>query len=86
MQNFEIQLCDTVDSILLLLGHQPSLPTNASRLSGKAPPLPSNAPSLPSNISTDLIDLHRADTHVHQRKGPRLVKSPHDLAKLLEKM
>jgi len=75
MHNFETKLCDTVDNILLLLGYQPSLPRNA--------PL-------------DLIDLHRpeahithphrSDAHSNHRKGPRLVKSPNDLAKLLEKM
>lgn len=65
MHNFEVQLCDTVDKILLLLGYQPSMPRNAP---------------------ADLIDLHRPDAHSNQRKGPRLVKSPTDLARLLEKM
>ncbi|XP_060563287.1 potassium voltage-gated channel subfamily H member 7-like [Ruditapes philippinarum] len=62
MQNFENQLCDTVDNILLLLGHKPSMPRE------KAP------------------DQVRQPVVQSTRRGPRLVKSPNDLAKLLEKM
>ncbi|XP_053399845.1 uncharacterized protein LOC128557118 [Mercenaria mercenaria] len=62
MQNFENQLCDTVDKILLLLGQKPTMPRE------KVP------------------ELVRPPTTHSIRRGPRLVKSPNDLARLLDKM
>ncbi|KAL4218255.1 Potassium voltage-gated channel subfamily H member 7 [Mactra antiquata] len=63
MHNFETQLCDTVDNILLLLGHRPSVP----RYYYTEPE-------------------HPPEVMMQSKRGPRLVKSPHDLARLLEKM
>ena len=62
MQNFENQLCDTVDNILLLLGHKPSM------------------------TREKITEPVRVPTTQTTRRGPRLVKSPTDLAKLLEQM
>lgn len=62
MQNFENQLCDTVDNILLLLGQKPSMPREKTT-----------------------EPIRQASSHA-QRRGPRLVKSPNDLARLLENM
>ena len=70
MHNFENDLNTTVDSILLLLGHKPSVTVT------KHIPEPSH-----------VVDVHPVPSQIPPvRKGPRLVKSPSDLARLLEKM
>lgn len=68
MHNFENDLNTTVDNILLLLGHKPSMTKHI--------PDPSQ-----------VLDVHPVTSQLPPvRKGPRLVKSPSDLARLLEKM
>ena len=75
MNKFEADLFTTVDSILHLLGHSPSVKRN------------------PKAEVCDTVTINRSEipnSHVKSvsvsRKGARLVKSPSDLAKLLDKM
>lgn len=78
MEKFENELFHTVDSILLLLGHKPSVRHKFDTQDEVLKELHSEAEEkdqfpLKINIPT-------------QKKGPRLIKSPSELSRLLDKM
>ncbi|KAL4216320.1 Potassium voltage-gated channel subfamily H member 7 [Mactra antiquata] len=78
MEKFESELFHTVDSILLLLGHKPTVRHKFETEDEVLKELHSGAEDnfqfpLKINIPT-------------QKKGPRLVKSPSELSRLLDKM
>ena len=77
MGKFENELFHTVDNILLLLGHKPSFRTKQEQ---------------------DVADINQPEAEVKDqsavkvrvpllsKKGARLVKSPSELSRLLDKM
>lgn len=106
MNKFENDLFTTVDNILQLLGHTPSvrqtpITTHLKNTHFHRPPARQNVSSIhvvsykdkSDNKAVDAAENTinsdknlKVDTKVTSKKGPRLVKSPTELAKLLDKM
>lgn len=79
MDKFENDLFQTVDSILLLLGHKPSVRHK-----------PIKEPSVIKEVQPEAEVKEQIQLKAHalstSKKGARLVKSPSELSKLLDKM
>lgn len=76
MDKFEIELFSTVDSILVLLGHKPSVrhKTHTESIPREQRPEAEVRDNFPLKVPQTI------------KKGARLVKSPSELSRLLDKM
>ncbi|KAH3832955.1 hypothetical protein DPMN_106251 [Dreissena polymorpha] len=77
MQKFETQLCDTVDNILLLLGHVPSVPSNNANVTTLRSTKHLDDP-------VDTSDLLHSDAFYPNKRGAKLIKSHMELIRIIE--
>ncbi|XP_052282896.1 potassium voltage-gated channel subfamily H member 7-like isoform X2 [Dreissena polymorpha] len=79
MQKFETQLCDTIDNILLLLGHVPSVPSNNANVTTLRSTKHLDDP-------VDTSDLLHSDAYCPNKRGAKLIKSHMELIRIIENL